>query len=262
MHRKADDRNRITIPMEKEFGVSESKKSLPLPGTCFKIDGCEAFLIEPDGERARGPWVWYAPTLPPYPDVNEKWMFERFLEAGISIAGIDVGESSGNPEGRRLYTSFYTYLTTQRGLSEKAALLPRSRGGLMLYNWAAENAEKVACIAGIYPVCNLKSFPGLERASEAYGMTPKMLEAEISQHNPIDRLESLAAARVPIYHVQGDEDEPVPLEANSQILAERYRALGGDVTLNIAQGQGHSVWEGFFQCQELIDFVKTHAISE
>lgn len=242
--------------------MPETKKTLPLPGTCFEIDGCEAFLISPSTPAKGKPWVWYAPTLPPYPDVNEKWMFERFLDVGISIAGVDVGESSGNPEGRRLYSTFYTYLTTQHGLSEKAVLLPRSRGGLMLYNWAAENAVKVACIAGIYPVCNLKSFPGLESASEAYGMTPEALEADIGQHNPIDRLESLAAARVPIYHVQGDEDEPVPLEANSQILAERYRALGGDVTLNVARGQSHSVWEGFFRCQELIDFVKTNVVRE
>jgi hypothetical protein len=28
----------------------------------------------------------------------------------------------------------------------------------MLYNWAAENPERVAGIAGIYPVCDLRSY--------------------------------------------------------------------------------------------------------
>jgi hypothetical protein len=37
----------------------------------------------------------------------------------------------------------------------------------MLYNWACEHPESVACIAGIYPVCNLRSFPGLDRAGGA-----------------------------------------------------------------------------------------------
>lgn len=240
--------------------MSTNEKQLPVPGDIFDVEGCPSFLISPSTPAEGQPWVWYAPTLPPYPDANEKWMFEQFLDAGISIAGIDVGESAGNPEGRRQYTAFYTYLTTQRGLSEKAALLPRSRGGLMLYNWAAENAQKVACIAGIYPVCNLKSFPGLETASEAYGLTVERLESELSRHNPIDRLEPLATAGVPIYHIQGDQDKPVPLEANSQILVDRYRALGGDVTLNVARGQGHSVWTGFFQSQELVDFVRTHSV--
>ena len=53
----------------------------------------------------------------------------------------------------------------------KACLLVRSRGGLMLYNWAVEHPSSVACVAGIYPVCNLDTYPGLKNASAAYGMT-------------------------------------------------------------------------------------------
>ena len=30
----------------------------------------------------------------------------------------------------------------------------------MLYAWACENADKVAAIAGIYPVCNHRELPG------------------------------------------------------------------------------------------------------
>jgi hypothetical protein len=37
--------------------------------------------------------VWYAPTLPSLPEARENWMFERFLAAGIAVAGVDVGES-------------------------------------------------------------------------------------------------------------------------------------------------------------------------
>ena len=36
------------------------------------------------------PWVWYAPTLPALPEARESWMFERFLAAGIAVAGVDV----------------------------------------------------------------------------------------------------------------------------------------------------------------------------
>ena len=41
----------------------------------------------------------------------------------------------------------------------------------MLYNWAVENLEAVACIAGIYSVCDLRSYPGLDKACRAYGLT-------------------------------------------------------------------------------------------
>ena len=229
-------------------------KELPIPGEVFELNDCEAFLIRSASAPDRdAPWVWYAPTLPPYPDKNEAWMFERFVEAGISICGIDVGESWGSPEGRKLYSSFYQHLAG-KGYGSKPALLPRSRGGLMLYNWAAENAGCVSCVAGIYPVCQLLE-RWQERAVEPYGLTQQEIVADLSSHSPVERLKPLADAGVPIYHIHGDDDEVVPLEDHSAVLAERYESLGGRVTINIAEGQGHSVWEGFFQCQELVDFV-------
>ena len=50
-----------------------------------------------------------------------------------------------------------------------------------------------------------------------------------------------------------------PLEANSCELRKRYEALGGRMQLIIPPGQGHNMWEGFFQCQELLDFVLNRA---
>ena len=77
-------------------------------------------------------------------------------------------------------------------MSDRACLLARSRGGLMLYNWAAEHPQAVACIAGVYPVCDLRSWPGLEKACGAYGMTAEQLRKVLRDHNPIDRLAPLA----------------------------------------------------------------------
>jgi alpha-beta hydrolase superfamily lysophospholipase len=226
------------------------------------VQGHTAFLIMPDRAAVSNspiPWVWYAPTLPGLPGAEEKWMFEKFTNAGIAVAGIDVGESYGNTDGRALFSSFYEELVSKRGLSKRPCLLARSRGGLMLYNWAAEHPSSVACVAGIYPVCNLSSYPGIKAARGAYGMTEEQLNAKLTEHNPIDRIESLAKAHVPIYHIHGDSDTTVPLEQNSGELARRYRQLGGVMTLNVIKGQGHNMWPGWFQCQELVDFVIAQA---
>ena len=239
------------------------QKVLPLPGEVFEVEGCPAFVILPAAENRAAnrptPWVWYAPTLPGLPEARESWMFERFLAAGIAVAGVDVGESYGNPQGRAHFTAFYRELTERRGFSRKPCLLPRSRGGLMLYNWAAEHPDCVGCIAGIYPVCNLRSWPGLDKACGAYGLTAEQLDAQLTQHNPIDRLAPLAKAGVPIFHIHGNTDEVVPLPDNSALLASRYRELGGSMRLRIPPGQGHNVWNGFFQCAELVEFVIAHA---
>jgi dipeptidyl aminopeptidase/acylaminoacyl peptidase len=189
-------------------------------------------------------------------------MFERFLKAGIAVAGIDVGESFGSPEGRARYTAFYETLVQERGLSPRPCLLARSRGGLMLYNWAVEHPESVACIAGIYPVCDLRSYPGLDRASDAYGMTPEELTERLTMHNPVDRVESLAKAGVPIFHIHGDADTVVPIEVNSAAVAQRYRESGGEMTLLVVEGGGHTMWPGWFQSPELVEFAIAHAIAE
>ena len=139
------------------------------------------------------PWVWYAPTLDRrHPNRDEQWMFDRLHAAGIAVAGVDVGESYGSPKGRATYQALYEELTGKRGFSATPVLLARSRGGLMLYNWAVEHPESVAGIAGIYPVCNIASYPGIAKAAPAYEMSAKELEQRLAEHNPVDRLEDAA----------------------------------------------------------------------
>lgn len=236
-------------------------KVLPLPGDSFEVAGRAAFVILPSTKPTNGtvPWVWYAPTLPGLPGTEEMWMFERFTAAGIAIAGIDVGESYGSPDGCALYSAFYNELTRKRGFAPKAILLGRSRGGLMTLSWAADNADKVAGFAGIYPVCNLVSYPGLAKAGGAYHFTIETLAARLTEFNPVDGLAALAKARVPFFAIHGDVDKVVPLEANSGEVKKRYEALGGSMQLVVPPGQGHNMWTGFFRCQELVDFVITTA---
>lgn len=232
-------------------------KALPLPGEAFLLGGHEAFLILPPSHNpARTvPWVLYAPTLRGLPSSAEMWLFERLLATGIAIAGIDVGESYGSPAGCALYDQLYDYLVADRGLSTRPVLLGRSRGGLMTLSWAADRAERVGAFAGIYPVCDLRSYPGLDKAAGAFGTTPEGLEAMLPQCNPIDRLGSLAAAHVPFFAVHGDHDKTVPLAANSGALAERMAALGNPIELQILPGRGHDMDLGFFHNEALLAFV-------
>lgn len=224
----------------------------------FTVGANNAFVILPTRPAADGtkPWIWYAPTLiGHHPDESHAWMFHAALERGFAIGGIDVGESYGNPPGRAAFSDFHRLVTTTYGLAPKACLVAQSRGGLMLYNWAAENPGRVQCIAGIYTVCDLRSYPRLAVAGAAYGFDAQAWDSELPRHNPVDRLAPLAAARIPILHVHGDADSVVPLEANSAELIARYRALGGPGELIVVPGKGHQVCDEFFRCQALLDFL-------
>jgi len=225
--------------------------------TYLEVAGRPAFLIRPQGEKPSTPvpWVWYAPTIGEHPRPTHAWMFRQFLAMGIAIAGIDVGESMGNPKGRVAFSAFHKLLTEKHGFAKRASLMPQSRGGLMLYNWAAEHPDHVACIAGIYTVCDMSSWPGLKRAGAAYEMSEKQLAAALPKHNPIDRLAPLAEAGIPILHIHGDSDKAVPLERNAGELARRYRKLGGKIKLIVVPGKGHEEVPEFFESQQVVDFV-------
>jgi len=232
--------------------------------TITEIGKHQGFILQPakpapDGAR---PWVWYAPTIGSYPNKSNEWVLRQLLDRGFCVCGVNVGESYGSPAGRKVCSEFYQHVVREYKLESKARLLAQSRGGLMLYNWAAENPDKVRCIVGIYPVCDLRSYPGLKNAAAAYGMTPGELEKQLMQHNPIDRLEPLAKAGVPILHIHGDADTVVPLDKNSQTLLARYGALGGKMKLLVVPGKGHAEIPEYFQEPRLVQFMTDGGFSK
>ena len=241
-------------------------KELILEGETFLVDDRPAFILWPSQEKRSRPqpWIMYSPTLPRHPDVHEKWMHQQFLDAGVAVAGIDVGESYGSPEGRKHFSALYKELTTKRNFGAKPCLLGRSRGGLWSSSWAIRNTNKVAGIAGIYPVFDLTTYPGMKRAALAYKMSEEDLAAAIKQHNPIEKVGVLAKAEIPIFLIHGDVDNVVPIKQNSARVVKIYRNSPGAkqlVELDVVAGQGHNFFEGFFTSQKLVDFTIKHAKS-
>jgi dipeptidyl aminopeptidase/acylaminoacyl peptidase len=239
-------------------------KTLVVPGEVFSVDGHTAFLFTPaDPEKDEAipaetprPWILYGPTLAAYPDEAEKWMHERFTEAGVAVAGIDTGESYGSPGAVQATEKLHAEMV-KRGYAAKPALLGRSRGGLWASAWAIAHPDLTAGLGGIYPVYDWRTYPGAENAAGAYGLTPADLLAKVDELCPVERIDVAAQAGIPVCIIHGDIDVVVPIEPNSARLKARYEALGkGDlVELIVAEGQGHSFWEGFFHCQKLVDFL-------
>ena len=92
-------------------------------------------------------------------------------------------------------------------------------------------------------------------------LTAKELDEKSVENNPIERSGALAKARVPVFLIHGDVDTVVPLRENSAELQRRYESAGAGalVKLVVAKDQGHNYWEGFFRCQELVEFAVQHA---
>jgi arylsulfatase len=246
-----------------QAAAKPARKQVLLRAETFDLEGRPAFRMRPETTTATAgakPWIFYAPTLPAYPDEAERWMHERFLEAGIAVAGVDVGEAYGSPKAFPWFEALYRKMVAD-GYAEKPVLLGRSRGGLWASSWAIAHPDRVAGLAGIYPVYDHSTYPGLAKAAPAYGLTEADLASRQDELNPIRRASVLAKAKIPVFIIHGTEDVVVPLDANSGKLEEIYEAAGaGDVIeLLRIEGQGHNFWPGFFQCRELVDFAVAKA---
>lgn len=231
---------------------------LELPGDKFTVAGRPAFLYLPPAEKRRSPqpWIFYAPTLPPYPDQAERWMHEQFLAAGVAVAGVDVGEAYGSPKSHEAFDALYNELVRNRGFARRPCLFGRSRGGLWVTSWAEKDPSRIAGLIGIYPVFDFRTYPGLTNAAPAYGLTPEVLGQRAAELNPIERVGKLAKARIPAVIIHGDIDTVVPLKENSARFKQTYEdnGAGSLVNLIVVKGQGHNFYEGFFHAQPLVDF--------
>lgn len=232
----------------------------------FLLSDRHAFVMKPveaataaDGAK---PWIMYAPTLKRTPDQAERWMHQQFMDSGVAVAGIDVGEMYGSPLALPFFDALYDHMVRD-GYSSTPAILGRSRGGLWASSWAIADPSRVAGLGCIYPVFDYTTYPGAERAAVAYGTTASTLVENQNQLNPIRRAAVLARGRVPVFIIHGTDDKVVPIEQNSESLATVYTQNGaGDlIKIQKAEGQGHSYWDGFFHCQELVDFLITRSTS-
>ncbi len=236
---------------------AEDQKELPRRPETFDVAGGKAFLYASPKPAESKPWLWYAPTLKGVSLAQRKLYFDSFMSAGISIVGHDLGEVRGSPASTEKFNQFYNEMV-KRGYSPKPILLGQSRGGMMMLAWAMRHPDKVGAFVGIYPVCNLASWPLKNSKKDTladFGMTEETLTARLKEFNPIDNLQPLADHKVPVFIVHGDSDQVVPFDLNTGLLKQRYEAAGGSIIVKVVPGEGHKVSPSFFESHELVDFV-------
>ena len=210
----------------------------------YDNNGVKYYIVKPHHTAKGNPWIWRARFWGHEPQVDID-----LLEQGFHLTYCDVAELFGSPKAVERWDEFYA-LAVKAGLNQKAVLEGMSRGGLIIYNWAAKNPKKVACIYGDAPVMDIKSWPlnwgdcldenkrSMSLLLEAYGFA-NAEEAMAWNKNPLSHARKLAKAKIPMIHVVGDIDEGVPVAENTAIFEREVAKYGHSVHVIHKPNVGH-----------------------
>ena len=210
----------------------------------YDNNGVKYYIVKPHHTAKGNPWIWRARFWGHEPQVDID-----LLEQGFHLTYCDVAELFGSPKAVERWNEFYA-LAVKAGLNQKAVLEGMSRGGLIIYNWAAKNPKKVACIYGDAPVMDIKSWPlnwgdcldenkrSMSLLLEAYGFA-NAEEAMAWNKNPLNHARKLAKAKIPMIHVVGDIDEGVPVAENTAIFEREVAKYGHSVHVIHKPNVGH-----------------------
>jgi len=227
----------------------------------FVVDGRKCLLVLPNTPAPGKPWIWRMEFFGHEPQGDI-----ALLGKGFHVAYMNVENMYGAPVALDHMDKFHAHLTMQFGLAPKTVLEGFSRGGLFAFNWATRNPDKVAAIYADAPVCDFKSWPGgkgkskgsagdYKRLLQVYGLTEE--QAMAYKGNPVDNLAPLAKAKIPLLHVVGAADTTVPVAENTEIVARRYRELGGLIEVISKPNCDHHP-HSLKDPKPIVDFVLKH----
>jgi pimeloyl-ACP methyl ester carboxylesterase len=188
------------------------------------------------------PWIWRARFWGHEPQFDI-----QMLELGYHIVYCDVAGLFGAPSAVAKWDECYK-MTQQWGLNPKPILEGMSRGGLIIHNWAVANPDKVAGIIGDNCVMDFKSWPagfGTGKGSAgdwktckaAYGFETDA-QAKTYLQNPIDTIETIKKANIPILYLIGAYDDVVPPAENSGLAEQKLKPYPHLRVIN-KLGKGH-----------------------
>ncbi len=163
-------------------------------------------IVVPQKSAAGKPWIFHPGALE-----RDSAVDLALLAAGYHVV---VPPVSGGGYVQKDWDAIYERMV-DNGFARKAVLVGTGAKAGEAYAWAEANPDKVAAI---------------------YARNPS-LHSLMAKTPPIDNLAPLAKAGVPVLHDCGSLDPW--LKDQTRVVEERYKQLGGKITVLVTNGEGH-----------------------
>lgn len=236
--------SQIVLPIEKDFDIfryftHEYKESEFMGYACtdFKLNGRDCKVVKPKLTAKGKPWIWRARFWAHEPQIDI-----ALLERGFHLVYCDTSELMGNAEVIHLWNDFYSLLTNA-GLSSKCVMEGMSRGAMYIFNWAAENPEKVAAVYVDNPLLDCRCLAEKEENQmisdliNAYSLGSQE-KIRNFKGSPMDKTKDIAKGNYPILILSADKDEAVDHE-QALLFEQKIKEAGGNITVITKHGFKH-----------------------
>ncbi|HWZ04103.1 MAG TPA: GDSL-type esterase/lipase family protein [Mucilaginibacter sp.] len=210
----------------------------------FTFDNRNCKIVKPKWSAPGHPWIWRARFWGHEPQTDIS-----LLQRGFHLVYCDVAELLGNDESIKYWNDFYN-LVYKAGLGKKAVMEGMSRGGVYVFNWAAVNPNKVACVYVDNPLLNIPSWakghlktPAVkddmfEAFKKDYNLTTDEQVLEF-KGSPVDKIKQIVKGKYPILILCADEDEAVSPADNTLLFEKLVKELNGNIEVVHKPGFKH-----------------------
>ena len=217
--------------------------------TKFTMDGCEAWVVEPETPAADGRWVWCMewPTA-----FQDRVGVKALLTAGyrwvtFNPASKTVPAGNQNDEMIAKRRAFQRFLVEGLGYAPKCGLIGMSWGGYYSVRYASIHPE---CVCDAYldaPLLDFSTLKGFEGNGKwgRKGLSkyyPFITDTYVGADDPyqsVNRAGPLAKAGIPLLILYGGMDDVVPPESNCLKFAVAFEKAGGDLMIERRGRYGH-----------------------
>lgn len=225
----------------------------------FTFDGKNAIIVLPKEPKSGKKWLFKTEYFGAFPN------FEiEMLHRGYALAHVDNETRWCLQSDTIRQGAFAKYLHDEFDFAKKCLPVGMSCGGMQAVYFAARYPEMTAAIYIDAPVLNLLSCPcgvGLahnELYDEFVGATGQTVSEMINYRNhPIDHVDELINAKIPVFLICGGDDHCVPYLENGKVLYDKYIAAGGDIWQIVKPGVDHNP-HGLDDPTPLIEFVEKY----
>lgn len=191
--------------------------------TCkvFEGKGIEGKVFLPAHPAQTRPWLWILPASSPDP------VLLASLEQGITLGFFDPGNLYGNEACIAQMDSFYSWVTTELGMSPNPVLMARGPHALAAFRWAARHLDHVAAIFAEDAWLDLRLLS--EDTSEEV-QRAKAEYTEGTDNNvegmPLDAAPDFGKVALPVLFFQLNQEKTLATDTQVDLFYQGYRKSG------------------------------------